>query len=91
MSDILLRKTQLGGSSVVRSFSNRIGQNVVDIGFGDSDRGVVTKMKSSNLVIRYVPSKTEYSPQETEQLKEKEDALFNFIINQIMLQNASQN
>ncbi|MBG9568108.1 hypothetical protein [Brevibacillus agri] len=61
-----------------------VGQHAASIGMGD--RGVVTKMRKKEFVIRYVPSGNEYSPQQIKQLEQKEDALILYIIHQLLFQ-----
>lgn len=78
--------------STIKNVNEKVmGQfgGVIDIG----DRGVVTKMKRvrKKITFSYIPSQKEYSIKDSEQLQKKEDALFNYIINQPIFKEALGN
>ncbi|GIO35765.1 hypothetical protein J41TS12_06260 [Paenibacillus antibioticophila] len=85
---------RMENSDVSKSKMEDIGQNVSSISIGDGS--VVANMKKrgrkpgkkKELVFSYIPSDTQYSPQQIEEYRIKEEQLIRYIIENLLYNEA---
>lgn len=87
MTTVSNEKKKRENKSAAATITKRIGQNSDCISIGDGS--VVTKMekkKPAKMTFKYIPSGTDYSPEQVEAFKVKEAQLISYVIEHLLHQ-----